>query len=306
MIDPFFIERPALVSFSGGRTSAYMLWRILRAYGGALPGDVRVAFANTGKEREETLRFVHECAARWGVNVVWLEWKSRRKRTPLTERFDTVGYNSASRNGEPFAALIADKKYTPNGVSRFCTEHLKVQVMMDYMESLGYGKYYNIVGLRADEMRRAAKVDSRNDDPKAKCETILPLVRAGIRKEDVTRFWHGDFSNYESVERQRGGDFSHLPQGFDLGLHGWEGNCDNCFLKGRKILLTQASERPESFAWWIEQEGKAKGDFNKEFSYASILDDVEKQVPLFGNDVEFDSECGVSGVDHHIRCGSLA
>ena len=56
MGDPFFITGPALISFSGGRTSAYMLWRILQAHGGALPDDVYVTFANTGKEREETLR----------------------------------------------------------------------------------------------------------------------------------------------------------------------------------------------------------------------------------------------------------
>jgi hypothetical protein len=57
------MTRRLFVSFSGGRTSAYMLWRALQAYGGKLPDDHVVAFANTGKEREETLRFVHECGA---------------------------------------------------------------------------------------------------------------------------------------------------------------------------------------------------------------------------------------------------
>jgi len=50
-----------------------MLWNILQAHGGALPADIRVCFANTGKEREETLRFVHECETRWGVRVHWIE-----------------------------------------------------------------------------------------------------------------------------------------------------------------------------------------------------------------------------------------
>lgn len=62
--NPYRITGPALISFSGGRTSAFMVWNILQAHGGTLPDDVVVAFANTGKEREETLRFVHECGSR--------------------------------------------------------------------------------------------------------------------------------------------------------------------------------------------------------------------------------------------------
>lgn len=61
-MNPYFITGPALISFSGGRTSGYMLRHILDAHDGTLPDDVVVTFANTGKEREETLRFVHDCA----------------------------------------------------------------------------------------------------------------------------------------------------------------------------------------------------------------------------------------------------
>lgn len=126
MTDPFIIPGPTLWSFSGGRTSAYMLWRGLQAYGGTLPEDHVVIFANTGKEREETLRFVHECATRWSVKVHWLEWRNAK---PC---FEEVGYNSAARNGEPFAALIAKKKYLPNAVTRFCTQELKIRTMRDF------------------------------------------------------------------------------------------------------------------------------------------------------------------------------
>ena len=57
MSDPFQILEPTVISFSGGRTSGYMLWRILQANNG-LPEEAIVTFANTGKEEEATLEFV--------------------------------------------------------------------------------------------------------------------------------------------------------------------------------------------------------------------------------------------------------
>jgi 3'-phosphoadenosine 5'-phosphosulfate sulfotransferase (PAPS reductase)/FAD synthetase len=64
MKSPFLIEGPAVVSLSGGRTSAYMLRRILDE---GLQPDVHVLFCNTGKEYRETLTFVDQIARYWGV-----------------------------------------------------------------------------------------------------------------------------------------------------------------------------------------------------------------------------------------------
>lgn len=70
--DPFRVTGPTCISFSGGRTSAYMLWRVLQSNGG-LPADAVVWFANTGLEAEETLAFVDKCASAWNVPIQWLE-----------------------------------------------------------------------------------------------------------------------------------------------------------------------------------------------------------------------------------------
>jgi len=59
-MNPYLINEPTVISFSGGRSSAYMLHQTLEASGG-LPEGSLFAFANTGKEMPETLDFVHAC-----------------------------------------------------------------------------------------------------------------------------------------------------------------------------------------------------------------------------------------------------
>lgn len=268
----FFITGPALISFSGGRTSAYMLWRILQAHGGTLPDDVHVCFANTGKEREETLRFVHECASRWNVRVRWLEWRDRRKRTPVAERFEEVGFNSAARNGEPFAALIASKKALPNQEHRWCTEHLKVQIMFDFMETRGFtrGDYDELIGLRGDENWRVIKMHARNEIEGRRCRA--PLSSAGVTVRDIMAFWQA--------------------QDFDLGLRPVDGNCTLCFMKGRQNLGALIREDASLADWYLEQEDKVGATFSSRYSMAEIVRSVETQ-PQFDVLEEYDAECGL-------------
>lgn len=273
MNNPYLITGPALISFSGGRTSAFMLWNIIQAHGGNLPDDVVVAFANTGKEREETLRFVHECGTRWGVRIRWVEF--RKRSGPAAGRYEVVGFNSASRNGEPLAALIATKKFTPNSAMRFCTEEAKVNTLRAFVESeLGWSSWVNVVGLRYDEGWRVMKALAKNDLGKSPWRTVMPLSRAKATKADVAAFW--------SV------------QDFALGLRGYEGNCDLCFLKGRGTLKAIIRENPGAADWWIEQERLGNGRFVTEYSFTDLVREVREQPHLFEPaDEEFDAECGL-------------
>ncbi len=136
-MNPFKMSGPALVSFSGGRSSGYMLKKILNAHKGRLPKDIYVVFANTGREVPETLDFVHQCSEKWNVKIYWLEFKYDPESRPKYTTVE-VDYFTASRNGEPFSELIEAKKFLPNPMMRFCTQELKVRRMRDFMKARGH------------------------------------------------------------------------------------------------------------------------------------------------------------------------
>jgi 3'-phosphoadenosine 5'-phosphosulfate sulfotransferase (PAPS reductase)/FAD synthetase len=279
MHDPFKILEPTCISFSGGRTSAYMLWRVLQSNNGKLPDDAIVCFANTGKEDEATLKFVHNCEVNWNVKIHWLEYCYHE--TPA-QRFKVVDYETASRDGEPFFELIDQNgsPYLPNPVARICTAKLKIRVIHHYLKSIGWehDESSDWVGIRADEQRRAAKID----------RSRTPLVVAGITKEDVGAFWRS--------------------QSFDLGLPNMNGvtmhgNCDLCFLKPAHQVLSLIQEKPERALWWIKMEAHASssnktyGDgarFRKDRpSYKEMYKFAQNQTDMFDKDeAAIDCFCG--------------
>ena len=118
MTDPFKITEPTVISFSGGRTSGYMLWRVLQSNSG-LPDEAIVCFANTGKEDEATLQFVDDCSKNWSVPIVWLEY---RLDDP---KYAVVDFHTASRNGEPFEALITKKKLSSKSCNTILYRRIK-------------------------------------------------------------------------------------------------------------------------------------------------------------------------------------
>lgn len=301
--NPYRIEGPALISFSGGRTSAYMLKRVLDAYDGALPDDVHVCFANTGLEHEKTLRFVHECSTRWGVRTRWLEWRTRPggrdgRLTPHSDRFEEVGFNSAARNGEPFKALIEKKKFLPNAVTRFCTSHLKVETMKSFMRAQGYARWTNAVGLRRDEMHRVFKQVERNHKGLERFTTVMPMatVAGAVTARDIWSHWLGGNTDPRNPVLP-------LPQGFDLGLWPWEGNCRKCFLKGFETLVHIEREEPGTGDVMIEMEDRATvlaekpsgARFVTEYSQRDIREAAAQPllIPLKPEAIEFDAECGL-------------
>lgn len=166
MSNPYLIHGPALISFSGGRTSAYMLWKILQAHGGTLPDHVYVVFADTGKEHPATYRFIQDCADHWGVEI------------------HTVAYDKGEHD-TPFGALIAKKKFLPHPRARFCTEFLKIYPLAEFMQSRGYETWLNVVGIRSDEEHRIANIEKKEKT----WASTFPLAFDDVTKSDVMAFW---------------------------------------------------------------------------------------------------------------------
>lgn len=277
MADPFRITGPTCISFSGGRTSAYMLWRVLQAHGGKLPADCRVLFANTGKEDEATLRFVQDCSDRWDVPITWLEY------LPDDPGYCVVNFETAARSGEPFESLIRKRRFLPNPVTRFCTSELKIRVMFKHIRALGLldgdDGLAQMIGIRADEMRRVAKMRNGKHSESVKIENLVPLADAGVTVQDVANFW-GSHS-------------------FDLGLPSVNGrtvhgNCDLCFLKPASQVLSLINEKPPRAVWWAAMEAHAKtfstqtsgGGWrfrSDRASYAEMHENAATQVDAFGH-----------------------
>ena len=254
MRDPFKITGPTCISFSGGRTSAYMLWRVLQSNGG-LPADAVVCFANTGKEDEATLRFVRDCGERWGVPIRWVEYRAD------APGFAIVDFESASRNGEPFDALIAKKNYLPNPVARFCSMELKGVAIT---KATGLESDETMVGVRADEERRIAKLRARG--------LMLPLLDAGVSKQDVRAFWKASPFDLELEERD--------------GVTAL-GNCDLCFLKGAAQTMSLIQQKPERAIWWAEKEQAIGATFRSDRpSYAQMAQFAKEQRDLFDQQEE--------------------
>lgn len=222
-------EGNVLISFSGGRTSGYMLHQILEA-NGDLPERCKVVFANTGREMPETLDFVQECSERWRVPITWLEYKNDDDGVG----FNVVNHNSASRNGEPFDNLIAKRRRLPNVFERFCTQEMKVLTMRRYLVKQGWKTWHSAVGIRADEAHRAKiRADSKET-------TYWPLLKRQVCQHDIMEFWGKQKLAFQH----------------DLKVTKGFGNCDGCFLKSEQTLATLWRLHPERARWWSDQEAR--------------------------------------------------
>jgi 3'-phosphoadenosine 5'-phosphosulfate sulfotransferase (PAPS reductase)/FAD synthetase len=238
-------KQKLLISFSGGRTSGYMTKHIIDNYSDKY--DIKVVFANTGFENEQTLEFVFRCDVFFNFNTVWIEAVTNPEKNQGI-RHREVTFFTASRNGEPFEQMIQKYGIT-NQQAPQCTRNLKRYPIESYMREIGWNKwdYELAIGIRTDEVRRVKDDKTRR--------VVYPLVDwFPSDKQDVLDWWED--------------------QQFDLQLQEHQGNCKTCWKKSFKKLIQLHQEDPRQFDFFerMEQQyGRVGAEFQK---YDDALDRV--------------------------------
>lgn len=224
------IEDKLFISFSGGRTSGFMAQYLKKTY----KGEMCFVFANTGKEREETLIFINECDKRWNLNLHWIEYDPQKEHGKKNW-FKIVNFKTASRNGEPFEKFI-NKERIPNAKYPNCSGRLKSLPLHNFIKhKIGWNEYYTAIGIRYDEKKRINWAAAKKN------KLVYPLTTEFPIDENYIRHWWD-------------------AQDFDLNLKDYQGNCDFCWKKSDRKLITLIREGLD-ISWWKRMESKSDYNF---------------------------------------------
>lgn len=208
-----------VVSFSGGRTSAYLVYLIEQMRkSGEFTGNVEYIFMDTGAEHPKTYDFIKKCVEYFGIELTCLQGDFEQP-LGVGHSYTVVPLESLRHdmiNG-PFGRLMA-KYGVPTVTSAWCTGRMKEETFNKYCnDKYGKGNYVAWLGIRADEPKRLRI--GKNPALRYMAEIT------DFEKEDVLDFWQEMPFNLEIDE--------HL------------GNCVFCFKKSINKVALAARDEPE-------------------------------------------------------------
>lgn len=274
-----------VVSFSGGRTSAYLCHLMIKKFGAE---NVDIVFMDTGFEHPITYDFIRNCNKWFESQITFLRGDFS---TPLGVG---VGYNivdvdSIGCDGVPFSEMMA-KYGTPYIGGMFCTDRMKLTPFTKYCnDKYGKGNYETWLGIRADEPKRylgEKTVKALGDyDAEEFAELFRTLLLNGgiVRGEfDVFNGMWADAQSYEFDNKKQRiediiqkdhsnkmknnihymveiSDFAKQDvlswweeQPFDLEIDEWLGNCVFCPKKSNLKLAAAQRDEPELYSEWLD------------------------------------------------------
>ena len=156
-------DRPLMVSVSGGKDSTAMaLWLIDQG----LQDRCTFVFADTKWEHPSLYEYMD--------NV-------------LEPKIGKINRVSSSKYPGGMADMVVAKGAFPTRMTRFCTEHLKVNPLREFLAGMRADGLdpISVVGIRADESKRRSKFEEWDDGGPLKCDTWRPLITWLV--EDVVK-----------------------------------------------------------------------------------------------------------------------
>lgn len=200
-----------VVSFSGGRTSAYLCYLMKEKFG----DEVDFVYMDTGAEHPKTYEFIRRVNDEFNLNLICLRTKFNQE-LGKANGYTIVDINEIKCDLSPWVNMM--KKYgTPyNPGGAFCTDRMKLIPWTKYLnEKYGKGNYETYLGIRIDEPRRLKPRDG----------VVFMGDISDFDKQDVLDWW----SN----------------QSFDLGIDEHLGNCVFCIKKGINKVALAIKDEPE-------------------------------------------------------------
>lgn len=198
-----------VVSFSGGRTSAYLCGLIKK-----LHPDAVFVFMDTGAEHQKTYDFVRKCNDYFDLNLVCLKVVvSNKWREGVS--YKVVGIDEIRPDLEAWRAMSL-KYGLPYKGGEFCTDRMKTTPCKKYLEDkYGKGNFHIWLGMRIDEPKRIK--------PRIGFSYLADI--SDFEKQDVLDWW------------------AKMP--FDLQIKEHLGNCVFCIKKGINKVALAAKDEPE-------------------------------------------------------------
>lgn len=228
MIPILQTDYPHVVNFSGGRTSAYLVYLFEQAKKMQPELKVEYVFCDTGAEHPKTYDFIRQVVRHFNINLTCI-----RTHIPLEYGFGAVpvviSLEQIGQDLKPFLN-VCEKHGTPTVAAPLCSDRMKGIPADKYCnEKYGRFKFYKWLGIRADEQRRIKVVTDQLDmfDKPTKKKMKLKYMAqiSNFEKVDVLEFWEN------------------MP--FNLDLPDVLGNCIFCIKKGENKLALAARYEPE-------------------------------------------------------------
>jgi 3'-phosphoadenosine 5'-phosphosulfate sulfotransferase (PAPS reductase)/FAD synthetase len=165
-----------VVSVSGGKDSTATYFWAVERFG---KDGFRAVFADTGHEHPVTYNYLKNMHL-MGVGGPKVEWV----KADFSERLEKKGMAS---HGNPFLDLWLWKGRAPSARAQFCTEHLKLAPIRDWLNTFrSHREVEMYVGIRAGESVRRSKMPEEEESDFFDCVIKRPLLRWS--EDDVFSF----------------------------------------------------------------------------------------------------------------------